>query len=68
MKHQLSFRPTIPERTKWLMGAIKVVGRLPPVPRPEFDPENLLDIEEEELPLPPGTDAAPLAPTTAEGA
>jgi hypothetical protein len=27
MKHQLSFRSTIPERTKWLMEAIKLVGR-----------------------------------------
>ena len=38
MKHQISFRSTIPKRTKWLMGAIKLVGRLPPVTLPECDP------------------------------
>ena len=59
MKHQLSFRSTIPERFKWLMGAIKLVGRLPPVPLPEYDPENLPDIEEEKHPLPLGTGSNP---------
>ena len=68
MKHQLSFRSTILERTKWLMGVIKLVGRLPPVPLPEYDSEDLPDIEEEEQPLPPGTGSIPLAPITAEGA
>ena len=50
------------------MGAIKLVGRLPPSKLPEYDPENLLDIEEEESPLPPGAGSIPLAPSTAEGA
>jgi len=68
MKHQLSFRSTIPESTKWLLGAIKLVGRLPPVPPPETDPENLPDIEEEEFPLPSGQGFIPLAPITTEGA
>jgi len=68
MKHKLSFRSTIQERTKLLMGAIRVVGRLPPVPLPEYDPENLPEIEEEGYPLPPGTGSIPLAPTIAEGA
>ena len=67
MEHQLSFRSTIPERTKWLMGAIKLVGRLPLVPLPEYDPENHPDIEVEEPPLPPGTGSFPLAPTAKEG-
>ena len=69
MKHQLSFRSTILERTKWLtMEAIKLVGRLPLVPLPEYDPENLPNIEEEEYPLPHGTGSISLAPTTTEGA
>ncbi len=67
MKHQLSFRSTIPEHTKWLQGAIKLVGKLPPVPLPEYDPENLSDIEVEESPLPPGTGFTPLASATEEG-
>jgi len=50
------------------MGAIKLVGRLPPSTLPEYDPENLPDIEEEESPLPPGAGSVQLAPTTAEGA
>ena len=66
MKHQLSFRSNIPERTKWLMGAIKLVGRLPPSTLPEHDPENLPDIKEEESPLPLGAGSIPLAPTTVE--
>jgi hypothetical protein len=68
MKHQLSFRSTIPERTKWVMGAIKLVDRLPPVPLPEYDPETLPDIEEEEYPLLTGTGSIPLASTTTQGA
>ena len=50
------------------MGAIKLVGRLPLVTLPEYDPENLPDIEEEEFPLPPGTGSIPLALAIAEGA
>ena len=50
------------------MGAIKLVGILPRVPSPEYDPENLPDIEEEEFPLHLGKDFIPLAPTRAEGA
>jgi hypothetical protein len=53
MKHQLSFRSTIPERNKWIQGAIKLVDMVPPVPLPEYDPENLPDIEIEEHTLPP---------------
>ena len=68
MKHQLSFHSTIPKRTKYLMGAIKRVGRLPPSALPEYDPENLPDIEEEKSPLPPGAGSIPLALTTTEGA
>jgi len=68
MKHQLYFRSTILERTKWLMGAIKVVDRLPPVALPEHDPKDLPDIDEEEAPLPPGAGSIPTAPNTVEGA
>ncbi len=35
------------------MGAIKLVDRLPPVPLPEKEDKDLLDIEEEGIPLPP---------------
>ena len=65
---QLSFRSTIPKLTKWLMGAMKLVGKLPPLALPEYDLENLPDIEEDESPLPPGAGSIPLVPTTAEGA
>ena len=58
----------IPERTKWLMGAIKLVGKLPPSALPKHDPQDLPDIEEEESPLPPGAGSIPTAPNTAEGA
>jgi len=68
MKRQLSFRSTIPKRTKRLMGAIKLVGRLPPVALPEHDPEDLPDIEEEESPLPPGAGSIHTAPNTTKGA
>ncbi len=44
MKHQPFFRSTIPERTKWMMGAVKLVGRLSLVPLPEYDPETLPEI------------------------
>ena len=50
-----------------MMEAIKLVGSLPPSPLPEYDPENLLDIEVGEPPLPPGTGSTPLAPATGEG-
>jgi len=67
MKHQLSYRSAILERTKWLMGAIKLVGRLPPFALPKHDPENLPDIQEEEAPLPPGAGSIPTALNTTEG-
>ena len=67
LKHQLSFRSTIHGRTKWLQGAIKLVGRLPPVPLPEYNPENLPDIETEEHTLPPDPGFTPPAPATEEG-
>jgi len=50
------------------MGAIKQVGKLPPVPLPESDPNNLPDIEEEKFPPLPMQGSIPLAPTTTEGA
>jgi hypothetical protein len=50
------------------MGAIKLVGRLALVTLPEYDPENLPDIEEGESPLSPGTGSIPPAPAEAEGA
>jgi len=49
------------------MGAINLVGRLPPLPLPEYDQENLSDIEVEEPPLPPGTGSTPLEPTAEKG-
>ena len=50
------------------MGAIKMVGRLPLVELPEYDPENLPDIKEEESPLPPKAGSIPTAPNTPGGA
>ena len=58
----------MPERTNWLMGAIKLIGRLPPVSLPEHDPKDLPDIEEKESPLPPGSGSIPTARITNEGA
>jgi hypothetical protein len=50
------------------MGAIKLECRLPPSTLPEHDPEDLLDIEEEESPLPPRAGSIPSAPNTAKSA
>jgi hypothetical protein len=60
MKHLLSFRSPIHDRYKWLTGAIKLVGRLPPIPFLKKEDKELPDVAEEELPplpnlfVPPG--------------
>ncbi len=70
MKHKLSFRShhDIHDRDKWLMGAILLVGRLPPAPLPEKEDEALPDVVEEKLPhapnppIPPGAHPSHPAP------